>query len=64
MKVPQITVLSANDCRGTFYSFRSYVNENLRTLCRQEDHSDVRVLSFTPSECVVEYKVYIPDDEV
>lgn len=64
MKLPQILVLSANDCRGTFYSFSAYVNENLRTLCRQRDRSGVRVVSFTPSECVIEYKLEVPDGEV
>lgn len=64
MKVPQITVLSANDCRGTFYSFSAYVNETLRVLCRQQDRSSVRVVSMTERECVIEYKLELPADEV
>ena len=64
MKLPQILVLSANDCRGTFYSFSAYVNENLRTLCRQRDRSGVRVVSCSPSECVIEYKLEVPEEEI
>lgn len=64
MKVPQIVLLSANDCRGTYYSFRQYINEQLRVLCRQRDISAVRVVSCGERDCVVEYHVEIPKDEV
>lgn len=64
MKVPQIVTLSANDCRGTHYGFRQYINEQLRGLCRQKDTSAVRVVSCDERQCVVEYHVEIPKDEV
>lgn len=64
MKVPQIVLLSANDCRGTYYSFRQYINEQLRVLCRQNKISAVRVVSCDERQCVVEYHVEIPKDEV
>lgn len=64
MKVPQIALLSANDCRGTYYSFRQYINEQLRVLCRQNKISAVRVVSCDERQCVVEYHVEIPKDEV
>lgn len=64
MKVPQILILSANDCRGTHYSFRQYVNEQLRGICRQKDTSAVRVVSISERDCVIEYHVEIPKDEV
>lgn len=64
MKVPQIVLLSANDCRGTYYSFRQYINEQLRVLCRQKDISDVRVVSITERDCLIEYRVKIPEDEI
>lgn len=64
MKVPQIVLLSANDCRGTYYSFRQYINEQLRVLCRQRDVSDVRVVSITERDCLIEYRVEMPKEEV
>lgn len=64
MKVPQIVTLSANDCRGTFFSFQSYINEHIRTLCRQDKVSAVRVVSLTERDCVLEYHMEIPKDEV
>ena len=64
MKVPQIVLLSANDCRGTYYSFRQYINEQLRVLCQQDKISAVRVVSCGERDCVVEYHVEIPKEEV
>lgn len=64
MKVPQIVTLSANDCRGTHYGFRQYINEQLRGLCRQDKVSAVRVVSITEQDCVIEYHVEMPKEEV
>lgn len=64
MKVPQLCVLFATECQGTHYSFRQYINEQLRGLCRQRDISAVRVVSISERDCVIEYHVEIPKDEV
>lgn len=64
MKVPQLCVLSATACLGTHYSFRQYINEELRILCRQDRISAVRVVSYDDRQCVVEYHVEIPKEEV
>lgn len=64
MKVPQLCVLFATECQGTHYSFRQYINEQLRRLCRQDKISAVRVVSCDERQCVVEYHVEIPKDEV
>ncbi len=64
MKVPQLCVLSATECQGTHYSFRQYINEQLRVLCRQDKVSAVRVVTVSERDCVIEYHVEIPKDEV
>lgn len=64
MKVPQLCVLSDTECHGTHYSFRSYINEQLRGLCRQRDISAVRVVSCDERQCVIEYHVEMPRDEI
>lgn len=64
MKVQQIDVLYAKDCAGTFYSFRAYINESLRSMSRQKDISQVRVVNITEKECVVAYLLELPAEEV
>lgn len=55
MKVQQIDVLYAKECAGTFYSFRQYINESLRTMSRQKNISQARVVTVTEQICVVAY---------
>ena len=64
MKVPQLYVLFATACSGTHYSFRQYINEQLRVLCRQDDISGVRIISCDDKQCFIEYKVEIPKEEL
>ena len=64
MKIRQVLILKESDCDNAFYSFQTYVNDNLARFFKDEKKSDVKLEFVSSDTVVISYLINIPANEI